>query len=628
MKVNIVYNSRSNTGLSQDASILRGIITAIFDKDVEIHGVNFNFPECSDADFNIFLEVINPSLFSYARRNIWIPNIEWTYTNWKPYLNMVDEIWAKTKETQDILSKHTTTPIKYIGWTSIDKNWHQDRDKKNYYKAIVPIGKNIYRHPKPIFQAYLRFAEDYPLLYSKLPILNVVYDPSAIQVTVPTIIKDKVIIYDRVLKESEYDDLFRECGLCVCLSVAEGFGHAVNESMSLGCNLILSPIRPFQEDLITKETLGIFFGDVYHSVPQPDCLGTYVDTSVTSIVDSLRKYISLTFHEHREASLAVRDMYETRHKNWIETMKILLKDTFVAPTPYILKDTLPKEEELPDVSIVTITRDRRIFMPLAKYSYMIQSYPEEKMEWVIVDDGDDLIEDTLIGVPNVTYVKCDKKMTISEKRNLGVEKALYNVIVMMDDDDVYPNNSVLQRVALLHKEPAKQCGFCTTIPCYDISRYSSFMNVPPRTLPMSERVSEATLVFVKQFWEERKFDDSIHVGEGNAFIRGREQMCREISPQEVIVSLTHPLNTSSRKIPDFKEPNGCHFGFNEKLFAVVSEIGETLKLKKCSIHDSISCECLNSADQTESGCGGDRGESGGGESGGDDHPPSQQVPQE
>jgi hypothetical protein len=48
-------------------------------------------------------------------------------------------------------------------------------------------------------------------------------------------------------------------------------------------------------------------------------------------------------------------------------------------------------------------------MPLAKYSYMIQSYPEEKMEWIIVDDGDDPIEDTLIGVPNVVYVRCDRK---------------------------------------------------------------------------------------------------------------------------------------------------------------------------------------------------------------------------
>jgi hypothetical protein len=99
------------------------------------------------------------------------------------------------------------------------------------------------------------------------------------------------------------------------------------------------------------------------------------------------------------------------------------------------------------------------------------------------------------------------------------------------------------------------------------------MNIPPITLEMSERVSEATLIFTRKFWEETKFDESVRVGEGGAFIRGREQMCRELSPQEVIVSLVHPQNTSSRKLPDFKEPNGCHYGFNEQLFTLVSEIG-------------------------------------------------------
>jgi len=126
------------------------------------------------------------------------------------------------------------------------------------------------------------------------------------------------------------------------------------------------------------------------------------------------------------------------------------------------------------------------------------------------------------------------------------------------------------------KTPSKECAFCTVIPCYDISKYSSFMNAPPITLPMSQRVSEATLIFTKKFWEERKFGNT-QIAEGDAFIHGREHMCRELSPQEIIVSLIHPKNTSSRKLPEFKEPNGCHFGFNEKLFAMVSEIGESLK---------------------------------------------------
>jgi hypothetical protein len=91
---------------------------------------------------------------------------------------------------------------------------------------------------------------------------------------------------------------------------------------------------------------------------------------------------------------------------------------------------------------------------------------------------------------------------------------------------------------------------------------------------MADRVSEATMAFTRTFWEDRKFPDQ-QIAEGGAFIRGREQMCREISPQDVIVSLVHKKNTSSRKPPQM-ETNGCHYGFADELFTLVSEIALTL----------------------------------------------------
>jgi hypothetical protein len=424
------------------------------------------------------------------------------------------------------------------------------------------------------------------------------------QLTVPESIQDKVVTKAEVLKETEYDELLKECGLCICTSLTEGFCHAVNEAMSVGCNLILSPIRPFVDDLVGEVQIGVEYCEKLNSQEQPDCIGTLVDVSIQSICDALERYVSTSFKEKRNASEVIRQVYETRHKNWVTNMKELLPTVFDKSLPeYLLKDVLPTEDQLPDVSIVTLTKDRRNFMSLAKYCYLLQTYPEDKLEWIIVDDGEDSIEDTLIGVPNVTYVRCESGMTIGQKRNLGVSKALYDMIVMCDDDDVYPENTVLHRVAMMMKDPVKECGFCTTIPCYDITKYSSFMNVPPMTLPMSQRVSEATLVFTRKFWEERKFDNSSNIAEGDAFIRGREQMCRELSPQEVIVSLTHPLNVSSRKIPDFKEPNGCHYGFNEKLFALVSEIGVAMEESNTSGQTGSGETCETSSSCETSGDG-------------------------
>ena len=566
MRINLIGNFNSR-GLIQDSQILRGLLSNFYGENLEIRRVQHILPECPQAELNIFLEVINPALFIFASKNIYLPNIEWTYKTWIPYLKEFDEIWVKTLEAQQIFSEYSEK-VKFLGWTSIDKEF---KEKKNYSKAIVLVGKNMYRNPKPLLKAYYDiYHNEIANVYKLLPELHIPYNPQEVDFFVPDEIKSKVILYKEQLLEKEYDNLLHECGLAICLSATEGFCHCVNEALSAGCNLLLSPIKPFKE----LDSQEILYTSEFQVLDNPDCLGTLIDTNSKSIIELLKEYISRSMTTKKQISLNLREIYEQRHSDFIQQfLGNLQKDI----PDYSLEKLLPSESDLPDISIITLTYNRRVFMPLAKYSYLIQSYPEDKLEWIIVDDGTEEIEDTLIGIPNVKYIKLPEKTSIGQKRNIGIENAMYDYICMMDDDDVYPNNSILQRIIMLLKQPLKQCTFCTTIPCYDIEKYSSFMNVPPITLKMSQRVSEATLCFTKQFWEERKFDSNTNVGEGEAFIHGREHMCREISPQEVIVSLVHSKNTSSRKLPNIPESNGCHYGFNEKLFATVSEIGESLK---------------------------------------------------
>jgi hypothetical protein len=294
---------------------------------------------------------------------------------------------------------------------------------------------------------------------------------------------------------------------------------------------------------------------------------------VASLVESIHVYMSSHFVWRTSMSKFSRTEYEDRHQAFVTRMEGLLAEFKDIPE-YSIEACLPKEADLPPVSIITITKDRRPFIPLAKYCYLAQSYPEDKLEWVIVDDGMDQIKDLITDLPNVTYVLCDEPMTIGAKRNLGIQRAKHDILVMMDDDDVYPNNSVLTRVAYLLKEPAAGCTVCTVLPSFEIHESKSFMNVPPITLPMADRVSEATLCCTRAFWEARPFPDQ-QIAEGGAFLRGREGMCREISPQDVIVSLTHKKTTSSRKAPP-GEPNGCHYGFADELYTLVKEIAEAI----------------------------------------------------
>jgi hypothetical protein len=568
MRFNIIGALKKDTGVSQDIHILHGMLVHVFGQESEIRHVPNYYPHCQQADINFFVETINPALFMYAAKNIWIPNFEWTYQTWEPYAKMVDEIWVKTHEAETIFQPWSDK-IRYIGWTSIDK---VRPEIKNYHKAIVPVGKNIWRNPKPILQAYYRIRMTDPSMFSVLPELHIVHSPQHMYIPpFPDELKEKVILHSEVLKEKDYDELLHECGLCLLMSAAEGFGHAVNEAMSAGCNLMLSPINAFRE--LTKDAWWVSSGTI---TTHPQCLGNLEDIEVDSLVDALKQYASSNFISKRTMSTRAREQYEARHKAFIERMTQVLGAYKDMPT-YSLEARLPKEDQLPKVSVITITKDRRAFIPLAKYCFLAQGYPEDKLEWVIVDDGMDQIKDLVSDLPNVNYVLSDSTegLTIGQKRNLGVAKASHDILVMMDDDDVYPNNSILTRVAYLLTEPQKGCVYATTIPCYDIHEKKSFMNVPPYVLGMADRVSEATLGFTRAFWEERTFPDQ-QIAEGGAFVRGREHMCRELSPQDVIVSLVHKKNSTSRKAPAGMEQNGCHYGFADELFTLVSEIADSI----------------------------------------------------
>ena len=547
MRVNIIGNTNS-LGLAQDIHILHGMVFNTLGEGTIIRHVPHFHPECEEADINFFIESINPALFHSAAKNIWIANPEWTQKNWEPYGRMVDEIWVKTHEAVKLFE--TWGKVRYINWTSVDKTVPITKD---YGRAIVPVGKNPWRHPKPIVQAYMRVQQTNPDLFERLPVIELVYYDLHVP-KIPDVIAS----------------LMADCGLMICTSAAEGFCHAVNEGMSAECMLLLSSIKPFSE--ITNNAI---WSSSSRSVDHPECLGVLEDVDIGSLVECLTFYVNMSHHEKRSESRANRDRYEQRHAKFLKTIEKAIESVTSGLEEYSVKKTLPKEEDLPFISVITITRDRRPFIPLVKYGLIAQTYPAEKIEWVVVDDGNDQIVDLISDMKNLKYVLSDTPLTIGAKRNLAIEHAKHDIFVTMDDDDVYPSNSLLSRVAHLLATPKKECLFSTVIPCYNIHEKKSFMNIPPIKLPMCDRVSEATLCFTRAFWEAGKFPDQ-QIAEGGGFVRGREQQCREMSPQDVIVSLVHKKNTSARKAPPMAEPNGCHYGFSDDLFTLVTEIGESI----------------------------------------------------
>jgi hypothetical protein len=251
-----------------------------------------------------------------------------------------------------------------------------------------------------------------------------------------------------------------------------------------------------------------------------------------------------------------------------------------------------EDSELPMVSIITPTHNRRNFVKLMIYNFFSQNYPADKLEWIIVDDSAESIAGLL---PNDTRIKYyhfgdeEKKTLLSQigsdgiklpigmKRNIGANLAAEEeggrIIVHMDDDDYYPPNSVRIRVMALLSS-GKECVSCSAIANFNIKRMISMINVPPYDMSYEKRVSEACLAYTKGFWKKQKYNNRAICSEAEDFIVGRTGEVVDTDWQGIIISLRHSGNMTNRNELT-EEPNGWHFGkIEDKLFLFLTSLDE------------------------------------------------------
>ena len=117
-----------------------------------------------------------------------------------------------------------------------------------------------------------------------------------------------------------------------------------------------------------------------------------------------------------------------------------------------------KITKFPFVSVCTPTYNRRPFFSAVINCFQHQDYPKDRMEWIIIDDGTDKIEDLILDIPQVKYFKYDTQMALGKKRNISNHEAKGEIIVYMDDDDYYCPTRVSHAVQMLKLHPTALCA--------------------------------------------------------------------------------------------------------------------------------------------------------------------------
>ncbi len=126
---------------------------------------------------------------------------------------------------------------------------------------------------------------------------------------------------------------------------------------------------------------------------------------------------------------------------------------------------------LPTVTIVTLLTDRREFIPLLVACINNQSYDKSKLEWVIVDDGEN--KDKNLNFDNCSikplYFHCSKKLTVGRKRNIASNIATGEFIAFFDDDDIHYPSRITAGVTVLSKRGQRDVAGSSTLDIADIS---------------------------------------------------------------------------------------------------------------------------------------------------------------
>ncbi len=197
----------------------------------------------------------------------------------------------------------------------------------------------------------------------------------------------------------------------------------------------------------------------------------------------------------------------------------------------------------PFVSICTPTYNRRKFIPQLIKCFQNQNYPKELMEWIVVDDGEDSVEDLFKGVECVKYFREETKMKLGRKRNYMHEKTRGEIIIYMDDDDYYPPDRVNHAVNRLRAVPRALAAGSSIVYIYfnDLDKIYQFGPYGPM------HATAGTFAFKRELLKQTRYDDNAEIAEEKAFLKNYTVPLVQLDPMKAILVFAHQFNTFDKR---------------------------------------------------------------------------------
>lgn len=259
------------------------------------------------AECPIINKPINP------KQDLLLVNLDCTDFN-----NAPNTLICKTKQAYRILkTKFKNKTVVYTGFTSVDRFRRRTNCGMDYTRFIHICGKSPHKGTLKIVEAWINHPE-FPRLIIK------VYD--GMYSDIQTMLKNKVVenleINNNFVSEDELSEMYNTCGIHLCPSNAEGWGHYIAEAKSVKA-VVLYTNAPCMNETFTDGVDGISI-ECDTTITNTNGMCPFYEIEPINIAKAVQKVLSIPLTEKQRIGNNARASYLKNDEDFTFNFKTLI----------------------------------------------------------------------------------------------------------------------------------------------------------------------------------------------------------------------------------------------------------------------------------------------------------------
>ncbi len=239
----------------------------------------------------VFLERVTARWLRGAGRYVLVPNQERYPRRLVGLLDAVDHVFCKSRHAVEVFSEHHDS-VWHMGFTSPDRR--SDVVRPDYDRFLHLAGGSALKGTRTLLDVWARHPE--------WPVLTLVMHRKG---DVPETVPENVELLDHYLPDAELQALQNGCGIHLCPSRSEGWGHYIGEALSC-CAVVVTTDGPPMNELVRPDR-GVL---VPWARTEPRKLGTNFYVDPDALEAAIEDLLTRSAEEKARLGRAARTWFE------------------------------------------------------------------------------------------------------------------------------------------------------------------------------------------------------------------------------------------------------------------------------------------------------------------------------